>query len=426
MGDPVHIDWLAHQLKEKVRNNIVTFMRQELDVSAFTLLGSGSKGLQARPNISPETAEMLFKVALSLTDFNGRRLCSKADAHRFSSLASTYPKELQYFWSLLQQQGLGIALLNVGTVMFIRSCQPDVLPKKRVPRNAVVTQPGGRQAIREGDYDQPLMSYFVPYAIPEWHDFDHIVSTLVDDRFSNDLATIQTIPNKYAQLNSADPNHLIYLAPDDMSQFPMDSDYAIFQRIAPWFYRRALLQGMNVEETTHYVQEGIVDFLCHRKPAGDFRTGRKLFLQEFSAEYNAQKRAALVWGSWGEVPSKEVSPYVTFLDKEEPGITPGFIRSNPKVASSAIRILFAIAEHEQSPPTARRLLTELAYARASMIAAQMALSESNRLEPELNTILTALLAAYNFEAPDYDKALNPLIPLRRWAEWYQHNEPESC
>jgi hypothetical protein len=94
-----------------------------------------------------------------------------------------------------------------------------------------------------------------------------------------------------------------------MTKFPMDSDYGIFQRIAPWFYRRALLQGMNVEETTHYIQESLVGFLCRCEPAGDFRTSKKLFLPEFSHEYNAQKRVSLVSGSYGEVPSKEVSPY---------------------------------------------------------------------------------------------------------------------
>lgn len=419
MGDPSNIDRIAHQLKEKVRNNIVTFLRQEFKVSAFDLLGNGSKGLQARPNFSSETAEALLKIAVSLTEFNGRRLCSKADAQRFAPLASLYARELQYFWSLLQQNGLGVALLNVGTVMFIQSCQPDVLPRKRIPRHAVITQPGGKQAVREGDYNQPLINYFVPHPIPEWHDFDHIVATEIDDRFGNDLATIQKIPNKYTQLNSADPNHLTELAPDDMSKFPIDSDYGIFQRITPWFYRYALLRGMNVEETTDYIQDRLVGFLCRSEPAGDFRTGRKLFLQNFSQEYNAKKRAALVWGSWGEVPSKEVSPYITFLDKEELGITPGLLNSDEKIATSAVRILFAIAEHEESPPTARRLLSEMAYARASMTAAKISLNEERKLDPQLKKTLTTLVDAYNFEDPDNSCQPHPVIPLRQWAAWYE-------
>ncbi|MBE7384466.1 MAG: hypothetical protein F6J95_024010 [Leptolyngbya sp. SIO1E4] len=422
MGEPTRIDQIANRLKERVRNNIITFLKKEFSISALDLFSSGQKGLQARPPFSLETAELLLKIAVSLIDFNGRRLCSKADAQRFTPLASTYPKELQYLWILLQQNGLGVALLNVGTVMFIKACQPDILPRERVPRHAVVTQPGGKQAIREGDYDHPLIHYFVPYPIPEWHDFDHIVATVIDDRFGNDLATIQKIPNKYTQLNSADPNYLVYLAPDDMTQFPIDSDYGVFQRIAPWFYRRALLQGMNVEETTNYVCDRLVGFLCRREPAGDFRTGRKLFLPHFSEDYNAQKRAALVWGSWGEVPSKEVSPYITFLDKEEPGITPGLIYSDEKTAHNAVRILFAIAEHEESPPTARRLLTELAYARASMAAAKISLSEANGLDSELQKILMALVDAYNFEAPNNHQEQHPVIPLRQWANWHQNTE----
>ena len=422
MGEPAKIHAIAHQIKEKVRNNTLVFLEKCFSISAYNLLGTGAKGLQGRPLISMETAEELFKVAISLVDFNGRRLCSKADAQAFSSLASTYPKELQYFWSLLQQSGLGVALLNVATVMFIWSCQPEVLPKARVPRHAVITQPNGKKAIREGDYDKPLINYFVPYPIPEWHDFDHIVATAIDDRFGNDLATIQRIPNKYTQLNSADPNHLVFLAPDDATKFPIDSDYCVFQRIAPWFYRHALLRGMNVEETTNYVQDGLVDFLCNQKSAGDFRTGRKLCLPSFSAEYNALKRVALVWASWGEVPSKEVSPYITFLDKEEPGITPGLIKSDPKVAANSVRILFKIAEHEKSPPTARRLVTELAYARASMKAAKVSLSRAKKLDAELAKILTALIDAYNFEDRTSNKKQHPVVPLRRWAAWHEQHE----
>lgn len=419
MGSPARIDSVAHQLKETVRNNTVIFLRKYFSVSAFDLLGTGTKGLHARPSISTEAAEALLKIAISLIDFNGRRLCSKADAQRFAPLASQYPKELRFFWSLLQQNGLGVALLNVGTVMFIWSCQPDILPRKRIPRHAVITQPGGKKAIREGDYNRPLINYFVPHPIPEWHDFDHMVATEIDDRFSNDLATIQQIPNKYTQLNSADPNHLVFLAPDDMTKFPIDSDYGIFQRIAPWFYYRALCQGMNVEETTNYVEKGLVDFLCKQKPAADFRTKRQLFLPNFSPEYNALKRAALVWGSWGEVPSKEVSPYITFLDKEEPGITAGLINSDRKVATNPVRILFKIAAHEKSPPTARRLVTELAYARASMTAARISLSEAERLDSELVKILTAFIDAYDFEDPVNHKTQHPVIPLRQWAAWHQ-------
>ncbi|MDB9527290.1 hypothetical protein PN498_14920 [Oscillatoria sp. CS-180] len=424
MGSPANIDRIAYQLKEQVRNNIVTFLRKEFSISALDLFSFGPKGLQARPNLSQETAEALLKIAASLTDFNGRRLCSKADAQRFAPLASAYPKELQFLWSLLQHNCLGIALLNVGTVMFIRSCPLDILPKERVPRHAVVTQPGGRKAVREGDYDRPLIDYFVPYSIPEWHDFDHIVATAIDDRFGNDLATVQKIPNQYTQLNSADPNYLVYLAPDDMTKFPIDSDYGLFQRIAPWFYRRALLQGMAVEETIHYVTEGLVGFLCRQEPAGDFRTSRKLFLPSFSHEYNAQKRAALVWGSWGEVPSKEVSPYITFLDKEEPGLTAGLINSDPRVANSAIRILFTIAEHEQSPPTARRLITEMAYARASMTAARVSLDAAQDLDPQLKAILVEFVDAYDFENPSNRRENHPVEPLRRWADWY-HQEDEQ-
>lgn len=146
MGNPARIDSIAHQLKETVRNNTVIFLRRHFSVSAFDLLGAGAKGLHARPTISTETAEALLKIAISLIDFNGRRLCSKADAQRFVPLASQYPKELKFFWSLLQQNGLGTALLNVGTVMFIRSYQLDILPRERIPRHAVITQPGGKQA----------------------------------------------------------------------------------------------------------------------------------------------------------------------------------------------------------------------------------------------------------------------------------------
>lgn len=423
MGDPANIDRIAHELKDSIRSNAIAFLEQQFSVSALSLLSSSSR-LRSLSPLSADTAKELFKIALSVTDFNGRRLCSKADAQRFASLASAYPRELQHLWSLLRD-GLGIALLNVGTVMFIQSCQPDVLPRERVPRHALITQPGGKKAIREGDYNQPLLHYFVPYAIPEWHDFDHVVSTEIDDRFGNDLLSIQRIPNKYTQLNSADPNHLVELAPDDMTEFPIDSDYGIFQRLAPWFYRRAVLQGMNVEETTDYVAERLVGFLCRQEAAGDFRTGRKVFLPSFSQEYNAQKRASLVWGSWGEVPSKEVSPYITFLDKEEPGLTPGMINSNPKVAASALRILFMIAEHEISPPTARRLLTELAFARASMTAAQASLSEAKQLDPELARILRNLLEAYDFENPNNRKQ-HPVVPLQQWAEWCQQNEPNPA
>lgn len=419
MGNPAQIHEIAHQLKETVRNNCVVFLARQFALSAHNLLGNSVRGLQGRPSISIETAEKLFKVALSLIDFNGRRLCSKADAQMFASLASTYPKELQYFWNLLQQDGLGVALLNVGTVMFIQSLQPDILPTKRIPRHAVISQPGGKKAIRQGDYDKPLLHYFVPYAIPEWHDFDHIVSAAIDDRFANDVATIQKIPNQYTQLNSADPNHLVFLAPDDMTQFPIDSDYGVFQRIAPWFYRRALLGGMNVEETIHYVQDGLVNFLCNQKPAGDFRTGKKLFLPTFTPEYNALKRAALVWSSWGEVPSKEVSPYITFLDKAEPGVTAGLINSDQKVAKNAVKILFKIAEHEVSPPTARRLVTELAYARASMKAARISLQKAKKLDAELAQTLTDLVDAYDFENPNQPQKQHPVVPLRRWAAWHQ-------
>jgi hypothetical protein len=420
MGAPDKIDQIASQIKNEVRENSITFVREYFKISALDLLGTGPKGLQARPNISLTTAEDLLKVAASLTDFNGRRLCSKADAQRMAPLAEAYPKELQSMWEVLQHKGFGIALLNVSTIMAIKARNPEILPRNRIARNAVITQPGCKQAIREGDYNQPIENYFVPFPIPEWHDFDHLVSTEIDDRFSTDLRTIQRIPNKYTQLNSADPNYLVYLAPDDMTKFPMDSDYGIFQRIAPWFYRRALLRGMDVEETINYVQEGLVGFLCRNEPAGDFRTSKKLFLPEFSHEYNAQKRASLVWGSYGEVPSKEVSPYITFLDKEEPGLTAGLVNSDEKIAKSAVHILFTIAEHEKSPPTARRLLTELAFARASMISAKYSLSEAKALDPELENILTNFMDAYDFENPE-SKGEHPAIALRRWAEWYENN-----
>jgi len=421
MGAPEKIDQIASEIKEAVRENIIIFLREQFQLSALDLFGAGPKGLQARPPISLSTAELLLKTAASLIDFNGRRFCSKADAQRLSSLASTYPRELQYLWDLLQQKQLGIALLNVSTIMFIQSCKPEVLPTHRIARHAVVTQPGGKQAVREGDYDQPLLHYFVPYPLPEWHDLEHIVSAAIDDRFGSDLCTIQRIPNQYTQLNTADPNHLIYLAPADMTKFPMDSDYGIFQRLAPWFYRQTVLRGMNVEETTHSIQESLVGFLCKNEPAGDFWTSKKIFLPTFSHEYNAQKRVALVWNSCGEVPSKEVSPYVTFLDKEEPGLTAGFLNSDPKVARSAVRILFAIAEHEISPPTARRLLTELAYARASLVAAKESLSAAKGLDTSLVAILERLIDAYDFENAAA-KGEHPAIPLKLWADWYDHQD----
>lgn len=424
MGNPEQIDQIANQIKNEVRENLITFLRNEFDISALDLLGAGPKGLQARPQICLSTAEDLLKIAASVTDFNGRRLCSKADAQRMLPLAQAHPKELQTLWELLQQNGLGIALLNVSTVMAIKARNPDILPRERIARNAFITQPGGKLAVAQGDYSQPLLNYFVPYPIPEWHDFDHWVATQIDDRFGTDLLSIQKIPNKYTQLNCADPNHLIYLAPDDMTKFPMDSDYGIFQRIAPWFYRRAVLQGMNVEETTHYIQDSLVGFLCRGEPAGDFRTSKKLFLPEFSHEYNAQKRASLVWGSYGEVPSKEVSPYITFLDKEELGLTAGLINSDEKIAKSTQRILLTIAEHTQSPPTARRLLTELAFARASLISARYSLSEAKTLDSELEEILTNLLEAYDFENPE-SKGKHPAIPLRRWAQWYENSAETS-
>ncbi len=421
MGAPERIDAIACEIKDAVRENMIIFLREQFQLSALDLFGSGPKGLQARPSIALSTAEDLLKTAASLIDFNGRRFCSKADAQRLSSLASTYPRELQYLWALLQQNHLGIALLNVGTIMFIQSRKPDVLPTHRIARHAVITQPGGKQAVRKGDYDQPLINYFVPYPIPEWHDLEHIVSAAVDDRFGNDLRTIQRIPNKYTQLNSADPNYLIYLAPADMTKFPMDSDYGIFQRIAPWFYRKTVLRGMNVEEAVHSIQESLIGFLCKNEPAGDFWTSKKIFLPTFSHEYNAQKRAALVWNSCGEVPSKEVSPYVTFLDKEEPGLTAGFLNSDPKVAHSAVRILFAIAEHETSPPTARRLLTELAYARASLVAAKQSLSEANGLDSSLTTILQQFIDAYDFENVE-SKGEHPARLLKMWANWYEQQD----
>jgi hypothetical protein len=187
---------------------------------------------------------------------------------------------------------------------------------------------------------------------------------------------------------------------------------------------------MNIEETTHYIQDSLVGFLCRGEPAGDFRTSKKLFLPEFSHEYNAQKRASLVWGSYGEVPSKEVSPYITFLDKEEPGVTAGLINSDEKIAYSAQRILLTIAFHEQSPPTARRLLTELAFARASLISARYSLSEAKTLDCELEEILTNLLDAYDFENPE-SKGEHPALPLRKWAQWYENSgetglEQRSC
>jgi hypothetical protein len=419
VGAPEKIDQIASEIKDAIRENILVFLREHFQLSALDLFGTGPKSLQARPNLSLCTANSLLKIAVSLIDFNGRRLCSKADAQRFSELASRYPRSLQYFWNLLQQNNLGIALLNVGTVMFIQSRNPDVLPKERIAKHAVVTQPGGKQAIREDDYNQPAAHYFLPYPIPEWHDLDHIVATQIDDRFGNDLRTIQRIPNKYTQLNSADPNYLIYLAPSDMTKFPMDSDYGIFQRIAPWFYRQTVLKGMNVEETTHFIQDKLVGFLCRNEPAGDFQTSRKIYLPTFTHEYNAQKRAALVWGSWGEVPSKEVSPYITFLDKEEPGLTAGFLNSNEAIAKSAVRTLFAIAEHEESPPTARRLLTELAYARASLIAANYSLCEANNLDPNLRNILTSFIDSYDFENPASNRE-HPATHLVRWADWYEH------
>jgi hypothetical protein len=421
MGAPERIDQIASEIKDAIRENIIIFLRDHFQLSALDLFGSGPKGLQARPQFSLSTAEALLKIAVSLIDFNGRRFCSKADAQRLSKLASAYPKQLQYLWDLLQQNHLGIALLNVGTIMFIQSRNPDVLPTHRIARHAVITQPGGKQAVREGDYDQPLINYFVPYPIPEWHDLEHIVAATIDDRFGNDLRTIQRIPNKYTQLNSADPNYLIYLAPSDMTKFPMDSDYGIFQRIAPWFYRRTLLKGMNVEEALHSIQESLVGFLCKNEPAGDFWTSKKIFLPAFTHEYNAQKRAALVWNSCGEVPSKEVSPYVTFLDKAEPGLTTGFLNSDPKVAHSAIRILFAIAEHETSPPTARRLLIELAYARASLIAAKHSLSEAKGLDASLVAILERFIDAYDFENVAA-KGEHPEIPLKMWADCYDHED----
>ena len=418
VGTPIRIDQIANEIKESVRDNILIFLREHFQLSALDLFGKGPKDLQARPPISLCTAESLLKLAVSLIDFNGRRLCSKADAQRMAALASRHPKQLQYLWTLLQQNNLGIALLNVGTVMLIQSRHPDVLPKDRIAKHAVVTQPGGKQAIREDDYNQPAAHYFLPYPIPEWHDFDHIVSTTIDDRFGNDLRTIQRIPNKYTQLNSIDPNYLVYLAPSDITTFPMDSDYGLFQRIAPWFYRQTVLRGMNVEETTHFIQDKLVGFLCRNEPAGDFQTSKKIYLPTFSHEYNAQKRAALVWGSWGEVPSKEVSPYITFLDKEEPGLTPGFLKADAAIARSAIRTLFAIAEHEESPPTARRLLTELAYARASLMAAQHSLSEANGLDSTLRQILTTFIDAYDFENPA-SCGEHPAKLLRLWADWYE-------
>ena len=421
MGAPAKIDQIASEIKDAVRENMVVFLREHFQLSALDLFGSGPKGLQARPSLSLSTAEALLKTAASLIDFNGRRLISKADAQRLSSLASTYPQQLQYLWALLQQNHLGIALLNVGTIMFIQSLKPEVLPTHRIARHAVVTQPGGKQAIRVGDYDQPLLNYFVPYSIPEWHDLEHIVATTIDDRFGNDLRTIQRIPNRYTQLNSADPNYLIYLAPSDMTKFPMDSDYGIFQRIAPWFYQQTVLKGMNVEEAIHSIQDSLISFLCKNEPAGDFWTSKKIFLPTFSHEYNAQKRAALVWNSCGEVPSKEVSPYVTFLDKEEPGLTAGFLNSNPQVAHNAVRILFTIAEHEISPPTARRLLTELAYARASLFAAKYSLSEANGLDAGLINILQRLIDAYDFENAA-SKGEHPEIPLKLWADWYDQQD----
>ena len=424
MGDPLRIDQIASRLKDEIRENIIIFLREEFEISALNLFGTSLKGLQARPNISLSTAEALLKIAVSLTDFNGRRLCSKADAQRMTSLAEAYPNQLQYLWKFLQQKGLGVALLNVGTVMAIKARESDILPRRCFPRHAVVTQPGGKQAIREGDYNQPIHHYFVPYPIPEWHDLDHRVATEIDDRFGNDLRTIQRIPNQYTQLNSADPNYLIWLAPNDMTKFPIDSDYSLFQRISPWFYRQTLLRGMNVEETIHYIENGLVDFLCRDRPAGDFRTSKKVFLPDCSQEENAQKRAALVWGAWGEVPSKEVSPYVTFLDKEIPGLTMGVLNSDEMIAQDSVRILFTIAEHEQSPPAARRLLIELAYARASMTAAKWSLSEANHLDSELKDILASFIDAYDFENPN-SKGEHPAVYLRRWAGWYETHEISS-
>ena len=418
MGDPVRIDQIASRIKNEIRENIIIFLREEFELSALNLFGTGLKGLQARPNISLSTAESLLKIAISITDFNGRRLCSKADAQRMAPLAEAYPNQLQSLWILLQQNGLGIALLNVGTIMAIKARKPDILSSHCFPRHAVVTQPGGKQAIREGDYDQPIRHYFVPYPIPEWHDLDHQVATEIDDRFGNDLQTIQRIPNRYTQLNSADPNFLIWLAPDDVTKFPIDSDYGLFQRLSPWFYHQTLVKRMNVEETTHYIENRLVDFLCRAGPAGDYRTQKMVFLPKFSPEYNAQKRAALVWGAWGEVPSKEVSPYVTFLDREEPGVSKGVINSDQRIAHDAVRILFAIADHEESPPAARRLLMELAYARASMTAAQWSLSEANHLDADLKDILKNFIDAYDFENP-LSKAKHPGVHLRQWANWYE-------
>lgn len=421
VGDPERIDQLADRIKSQIRQNVILFLKEHLNLSALDLFSSGPPGLQACPNLSIETAEELLKIAISIIDFNGRRLCSKADAQRMSPLAEAYSKHFQFLWRKLQAGNLGVGLLNVGTVMYIRSLNPEVLPADRIARHAMVTQPGCVPAIREGDYDKPLVNYFVPYPIPEWHDLDHVVCAQIDDRFSSDLRTIQRIPNKITQLNSADPNYLIYLAPDDMTAFPMDSDYGMFQRLAPWFYRRDLLRGMNVDESVHDIKERLAGFLYRCQPAVDSRTGKRVVLPKFSHEFNAQKWAALVWGSWGEVASKEVSPYLTFLDKEEPGLTKGYLNSDPKLVNSAIRTLIAIAEHEESPPTSRRMLTELAYARASMESARFALDEAKNLHPELRNILTRLLNAFDFENPDVSGE-HPSIALKLWADWYDQHD----
>ena len=124
------------------------------------------------------------------------------------------------------------------------------------------------------------------------------------------------------------------------------------------------------------------------------------------------------------VRSRRRERQITFLDKEEPGLTAGLINSDEKIAKSAQRILLTIAEHKQSPPTARRLLTELAFARASLISARYSLSEAKTLDCELEEILTNLLEAYDFENPEA-KGEHPAMPLRRWAQWYENSGETS-
>ena len=44
MGDPFRIDQIANQIKNEIRENIIIFLKEEFEISALDLFGTGLKG----------------------------------------------------------------------------------------------------------------------------------------------------------------------------------------------------------------------------------------------------------------------------------------------------------------------------------------------------------------------------------------------